>query len=294
MTDTKEASKIQAIEKSELLDNSETRTKGISYKTVGTVLQAVTVQLDEGEGIYSEAGKMSWMSQNIKMETRSRGINKVFSRIFTGESLFLNHFESTSGTGIVTFSSDQAGKIIPIDLDENSPAVIFQRRAFLCAEKDIDLSVALTKRISAGLFGGIGLILQKIAGKGKAHLIASGEVVMFELQEGEELLSDQGNLVAYEDSVDYDIQRVGGGLMNWVFGGEGLFNARLTGPGKVWLQTRKVSLSSYSGSGSNSQYSRSNSGGFAQNPIGCIVGLLFSVGIFAFFVLIAIVSSLNS
>lgn len=262
-----EASKLDKIEKSEILTNSENNTKGISYRTVGTTLQALSVQLDENEMIYSETGKMSWMTQNVKMETKSRGISKMFSRIFTGESLFVNHFTAQNGAGVVTFSTDQAGKIVPVTL-EGSKAVIFQSGAFLCAENNVELSIALTKRISAGLFGGKGLILQKVRGNGTAHLVADGEVVMYELKEGEELIVDQGNLLAYDETVDFDIQTVGGGVFNWLFGGEGIFVGVLRGPGKVWLQTRRPLL--FSSNHSNNSGYQSQSA--AQNPLGCLIG----------------------
>ena len=283
----KQAEKIDQIRPSEILDHEEKNSKGISYKTVGTILQAVSVQLDEGESIYSESGKMSWMTKNMKMETKGRGLGKMVSRVFTGESLFLNHFTSLNGTGVITFSTDQAGKIIPIELKGDSPAVIFQRGAFLCAEKDIDLSIAFTRKLSAGMFGGKGWILQKIKGAGMAHLTSDGEVVMYELKEGQEMLVDQGNLVAYEETVDFDIQTVGGGAMNWFFGGEGIFHAVLRGPGKIWLQTRKTNLTSYSSNQSSSQQSSSN-------PLGCLIGIIISAGIIGTVLLVSILGALSS
>lgn len=290
MTDPVNATKIKTVSESEMLDTEQKGSHGITYKTIGTTLQALSVQLDQGESIYSESGKMSWMTQNIKMETKSRGISKMVSRVFTGETLFVNHFTSQEGTGVVTFSTDQAGKIIPLQLNSNSDAVIFQKGAFLCAEHGIDLSIAFTKRISAGIFGGKGWILQKVKGDGIAHLIADGEVVMYELKEGEEILVDQGNLVAYEQSVDFDIQTVGGGMMNWLFGGEGLFVGVMRGPGKVWLQTRKQSLSAtmnYSGS----QYRQTQSSA-ASNPLGCIIAAAVTMGVIILFTFIALISSL--
>ncbi len=268
----KTAEKIEKVSKSELIDKQEEKSKGISYDTIGTTLQALNVQLDKGESIYSEAGKMSWMTQNIKMETKSKGISKALSRIITGETLFINVFKAEVNTGVVTFSTDQAGKIIPIELSKDSPEVIFQRGAFLCAEETIDLSIAIVKRLGTALFGGKGFILQKITGHGLAHLIADGEVVMYELKKGQEILVDQGNLVAYETSVDFDIQTVSGGMFNWVFGGEGIFLGMLRGPGKVWLQTRKTNLqASYTNT-----YQTQNK----NNPIGCILSIFIFLLVF--------------
>ncbi len=289
---TPQADQLSKIKEGEMIDSTQKGSKGISYKSVGTVLQALSVQLDEGETIYSESGKMSWMTQNVKMETKSRGFSKMISRIFTGETLFVNHFSSKSGTGVVTFSTDQAGKIVPVDLAENKPAIIFSRGAFLCAENAVELSIAFTKRISAGFFGGKGFIMQKVTGNGRAHLIADGEVVMYELEEGQEILVDQGNLVGFEGTVDFDIQTVGGGVMNWLFGGEGIFVAVLRGPGKVWLQTRKLTIS-----GTAAASAAANGGGYnqgaAQNPLGCIIGFLFTGGIFLCIFVMAILGNLS-
>lgn len=274
----KTAEKIEKVSKSELIDTKEEKSSGISYDTIGTTLQALNVQLDEGESIYSEAGKMSWMTQNIQMETKSRGLSKALSRVITGETLFINIFKSKDSTGVVTFSTDQAGKIIPIELNETMPEVIFQRGSFLCAEQTVDLSIAVVKRLGTGFFGGKGFILQKITGKGLAHLIADGEVVMYELKQGQEILVDQGNLVAYESSVDFDIQTVSGGMFNWLFSGEGIFLGVLRGPGKVWLQTRKNSL--------QSTYTNTYQTKNTNNPIGCIIGIV----VFVFFFICMIFS----
>ncbi len=285
----KDAEKIQDIQKAELIDTKEEKSKGISYDTIGTTLQALNVQLDENETIYSETGKMSWMTDNIQMTTKSRGLAKMVSRVFTGESLFINEFKSNKGPGVVTFSTDQAGKIIPLDLNESSPAIIFQRGAFLCAENGVDLSITMVKKISAGLFGGKGFVLQKVAGNGKAHLIADGEVVMYELKEGQKLLVDQGNLVAYESTVDFDIQTVSGGMFNWLFGGEGLFLGVLRGPGKVWLQTRKNNLTTAIQNGTyNAAYTKKS-----NNPLGCLIGILISTCFLIFTILIIILSTTN-
>lgn len=237
-----QSSQVEKQVKKEFIDPKEIKSSGISYKTVGTTLQALSVQLDEGEHIYSEAGKMSWMTPNIKMSTHGQGCSQMISRMFTRETIFLNKFACESGTGVVTFATDQAGKIIPIDLSQGKPGVIFQKGAYLCSEPKVTRTLAFTKRISAGLFGGKGFILQKVTGEGKAHLIADGEVAMFELEEGQEIMVDQGNLVAYEETVDFDIRTISSGPFNWLFGGEGIFTGVMKGPGKVWLQTRKYGL----------------------------------------------------
>lgn len=285
-----DAQNLEKIKKSEFIDESEKGSKGISYSTIGTTLQALSVQLDEGEIINSEAGKMSWMTSNVNMKTRSRGLGKVISRIFANESLFVNEFTSTSGTGIVTFSTDQAGKIIPIELNNDNQGVVFQRGSYLCSEKDVERSTVLIKRITAGFFGGKGFILQKVTGNGWAHLIADGEVVMYELADGEQMLVDQGNLVAFQDSVDYDIQTVKGGAMNWFFGGEGIFLGSLKGPGKVWMQTRKLTVTGSAAAAA--QYSQANRGGLANNPLGCLIGGGISLFFFICFIIMAMLGAL--
>ncbi|MDD3648321.1 MAG: AIM24 family protein, partial [Candidatus Dojkabacteria bacterium] len=130
-------SSIEEIKKKEFVDNEKVGSKGISYRTIGTTLQALSVQLDEGESIYSEAGKMSWMTNNIEMETKGQGCSQMFSRFFSRESIFVNKFTSKEGTGIVTFATDQAGKIIPLTLSESSQSVVFQKGAYLCSEEGI-------------------------------------------------------------------------------------------------------------------------------------------------------------
>lgn len=232
---------IKTTKQKEFVDTKEIGSKGISYKTIGTTLQALSVQLDENEYIYSEAGKMCWMTNNIKMSTHGQGCSQMFSRFFTRESVFVNKFSCINGIGIVTFATDQAGKIIPLELTKQSPGIIFQKGAYLCSEEGIKRTMTLTKKISAGLFGGKGFILQKVHGNGRVHLIADGEVVMYELKNDQEITIDQGNLVAYEETVDFDIQTISGPF-NWIFGGEGVFVGTLKGPGKVWLQTRKARL----------------------------------------------------
>lgn len=272
---------VSKTKKREFVDKGEVGSKGITYKTVGTTLQALSVQLDEGEHVYSEAGKMSWMTSNINMTTHGQGCSKMISRIFTRESLFLNKFTCTKGTGIVTFTTDQAGKIIPLDLSNRS-GVIFQKGAYLCSEEGVERTMALTKKISAGLFGGKGFILQKVSGKGMAHLIADGEVVMYELDAGQEISVDQGNLVAYEESVDFDIQTISGPF-NWFFGGEGIFLGVLKGPGKVWLQTRKLGLTS-----SVNQYGAN----YQSNPTSRLFGIAISFAVFAACIASAIIAEL--
>lgn len=210
---------------------------GMEYQIIGTTLQAAILELDPGETVYSEAGGMSWMSGNIQMSTNRRGggLGGMFQRALTGESLFLNEFTSQGGKGIVAFASDFPGKIVPVALSPGQDMIV-QRESFLCAEKTVNMAVHFRRKLGAGLFGGEGFILQKLEGQGLAFVHAGGTIVARELAAGETLRVDTGCLVAFEPRVTYDIQWIGG-LKSALFGGEGLFFATLTGPGKIWLQS---------------------------------------------------------
>lgn len=278
-----EEPQIEPQKEKKFIDRNKVGSKGITYKTIGTTLQALSVQLDEGEYIYSESGKMSWMTNNVEMTTHGQGCSQMISRLFTRESIFLNRFRCKNGTGVVTFTTDQAGKIIPLSLTKVSPGIIFQKGAYLCSEEGIKRTIAFTKKLSAGLFGGKGFILQKVQGKGYVHLIAEGEVVMYDLKDGQEIAVDQGNLVAYEDTVDFDIQTIRGPF-NWLFSGEGIFVGVLKGPGKVWLQTRKLGLGGLTYSSTMHK----------SNSMRQIIGILVSLTFFACIVMSILFEALSN
>jgi uncharacterized protein (TIGR00266 family) len=210
---------------------------GMEYKVIGTTLQAVILELDPGETVYSQSGGMSWMSANIVMRTSGRGggLGGVLKRAVSGESLFLVEYTSQSGKGFVAFASDFPGKIVPINLGQGQQ-MIAQKQAFLCAEKTVDLDIFFRRRLGAGLFGGEGFILQKLTGPGVAFVCLDGEIMEYTLGDGEVLKVDTGHVAMYEPSVAFDIEMVKG-VTNILFGGEGLFLATLRGPGRVWLQT---------------------------------------------------------
>ena len=232
---------------------------GLKYQLIGTTMQAVTIQLEQGQTVYSESGGMAWMSANVQMNTTSGGgVGKMLGRMFSGESLFMVDYTCSRGNGIVAFSSEFPGKIIPMDLAAGQ-SVIAQKDAFMCAEKSVDMAMHFRKRLGAGFFGGEGFIMQKLAGPGMVFVELDGEIVEQTLGPGQTLLVDTGYVAMYEPSVDFDIEMVRG-IKNVFFGGEGLFLARLRGPGRVWLQTmpmynlaRKVAtfVNRSSGSGSS-------------------------------------------
>jgi uncharacterized protein (TIGR00266 family) len=214
---------------------------GMEYKIIGTTLQAVIMELDPGETVYSESGGMAWMSNNIEMKTSGRGggLGGVLKRAVSGESLFLVEYTCTSGKGLVAFASDFPGKIIPLNLAQGQE-MICQKTAFLSAEKTVGLDIHFRKRLGAGLFGGEGFILQRLSGPGVAFVCLDGEIVEYTLASNQVLKVDTGHVAMYEPSVSFDVEMMKG-LGNIFFGGEGLFLATLRGPGRVWLQTMPTS-----------------------------------------------------
>ncbi|MBW2147278.1 MAG: TIGR00266 family protein [Deltaproteobacteria bacterium] len=210
----------------------------IDYKIYGDDMQVVEVELDQGEGVRAEAGAMMFMEDGIEMQTSTGGgMFKGFKRMITGESFFITTFlYNGRGKGRVTFGAPYPGKVIPLDLSELGCSLLCQKDAFLCAARGIEIEVAFTKKIGAGLFGGEGFILQRLVGEGMAFVHAGGTIIKKDLGAGQSLRVDTGCLVAFSPSVDYDIQFVGG-FKNALFGGEGVFLARLTGPGPVYLQS---------------------------------------------------------
>ncbi len=210
----------------------------IEFEILGDDMQAVVVELDPGEAVQAEAGAMLYMEEGIQMDTGTGGgVFAGLKRAFSGESFFITSFVfNGNGKGRVAFSAPYPGKIIPVDLSQFGGTMLCQKDAFLCAAKGIDISVAFTKKLGAGLFGGEGFILQKLTGDGLVFAHAGGTVVARDLAAGETVRVDTGCLVAFQESVDYDIQFIGG-FKNALFGGEGLFLATLRGPGRVYLQT---------------------------------------------------------
>ena len=219
----------------------------IDYKIHGDDLQTVAIELDPNETVIAEAGSMNWMDGGISFEAKmgdgsevnSSFMNKLFSvgkRVLTGESIFLTHFTNIgSGKKEVAFAAPYPGSIIPIDLKEVNGEILCQKDAFLCAAMGTNVSIAFNKRIGAGFFGGEGFILQKLRGNGLAFLHAGGTVVKKELN-NETLLIDTGCIVAFTNTLEYNIEKAGN-LKSMIFGGEGLFLATVKGTGTVYLQS---------------------------------------------------------
>ena len=214
----------------------------IDYSIFGNDMQIVEISLDFGEGVRAEVGAMLFMEEGIEMQTTTGGgLFKGFKRMLTGESFFITTFlNNAKSQKKVAFSAPFPGKILPIDLSQFGGSILCQKDAFLCAAKGIDIDVAFTKKLGSGLFGGEGFILQRLHGDGLVFIHAGGTLLEKELAPGEVLKVDTGCLAAFAPSVDYDIQFVGG-FKNALLGGEGIFLARLKGPGKVYLQSLPLS-----------------------------------------------------
>ena len=209
----------------------------MEYKITGTTMPVVDVSMNRGESMYTQSGAMAWMSEGIRMESNMKGgLMKGIGRMFAGESLFMATYEAEENGVNIAFASTVAGEILPIDLGESRP-LICPKGAFLCAQPTVNLETVFTKKFSAGLFGGEGFILQKVSGNGMLFLEVDGDRVEKQLAPGEVLKVDTGNVVAFEDTVSYSIETVKG-IKNIFFGGEGLFLTKLTGPGRVILQTQ--------------------------------------------------------
>ena len=209
------------------------------YRIEGETLPVVICELDAGESMITESGAMAWMSPNMKMDTTSNGgLGKAFGRMFSGENLFQNRYTAQGGAGLIAFASSFPGSIKAFEVTPGK-SYIFQKKTFLAGTQGIDISIHFQKKIASGIFGGEGFILQKITGNGIAFAEFDGHVVEYDLKPGQQIVVDTGYLAAMESTCQIDIQAVPG-LKNMVFGGEGIFNTVITGPGKIWLQTMPI------------------------------------------------------
>ncbi len=213
---------------------------GIKYHILGTVQQTLVVELQPNQVVFSDAGGMSWMTTTVNMSTKaSGGLGGMLKRAVSGASAFIIDFSATGASGQAAFSTDFPGKILPIELDAGQ-TVIMHKHAFLCAEKSVILDIFFTRKLGAGAFGGEGFILQKLTGPGMAFAELDGDAVEYNLKAGEIMKVEPGHVAMFEGSVTFDIQMVKG-IANILAGGEGLFLATLTGPGRIWLHSMTVS-----------------------------------------------------
>jgi len=210
----------------------------MNYEIKGGAFPVVECQLASGEQMITEKGSMVWMSPNMEMETKGGGVGKMFSKAFSGESMFQNIYTAAGGPGYIAFGSSFPGKILAVEIGPGQELIV-QKSAFLAAETGVELSIHFNKKLGAGFFGGEGFIMQKLSGRGIAFVEIDGELEIRDLAPGEQLLVDTGNLAGMMGGVTMDIQQVKG-LKNKLLGGEGFFNTVLTGPGRVWLQTMPI------------------------------------------------------
>ena len=210
------------------------------YEIKGDTLPVVVCYLENGEQMITERGSMSWMSPNMKMETTTNGgIGKAFGRMFSGEAMFQNRYTAQGGNGMIAFASSFPGQIVAREIGPGHELIV-QKSGFLASEAGVNLSVFFQKKLGAGIFGGEGFIMQRLSGQGIAFLEFDGHIVEYELRPGQQIVIDTGYLAAMDTTCSMEIQTVPG-LKNMVFGGEGVFNTIVSGPGHVWLQTMPIS-----------------------------------------------------
>ena len=211
----------------------------MKYQIKGEPMPVVICRLEDGEGVVCESGAMSWMTPNMEMQTSGGGAGKMFGRMFSGENMFQNRYAARNGSGMIAFAAKFPGDIRAVEISASKP-VICQKGAFLACTEGVQMSVHFQQKFATGLFGGEGFIMQKLSGDGVAFLEIDGSTMEYDLESGEQLLVDTGYLAMMDATVKMEIQKVKG-LKNAVFGGEGLFNTLLTGPGRVILQTMPIS-----------------------------------------------------
>ena len=214
----------------------------LKYEIKGENLPVVICYPEQGQVIVTERGAMSWMSPNMKMETKGGGIGKMLGRAFTNESMFQNTFTAMGGTGLIAFASSFPGSIIAVEITPENELIV-QKSGFLASENSVNLSTYFQKKFGAGLVGGEGFIMQKLSGKGTAFIEIDGSVIEYKLAPGQTMYIDTGYLAAMTTGVLMDIEQVKG-LKNMFLGGEGLFNTKVTGGpngGTIWLQSMPIS-----------------------------------------------------
>lgn len=213
----------------------------MKFRILGNVVPAVEVYFEHpGEEMITQSGGMAWMSDGVSMTTDTNGGALAgIGRMFAGESIFMVHYKAMRAGSTIAFATTVPGKVVPIKMKEHPNGLICQKGAFLCSEPSINLNIEFTKNITSGLFGGEGFVLEKLTGKGLAFLEVDGDIVEKNLSSGEVIKIDTGNVVAFQNGMPYEVETVKG-FKNVLFGGEGLFLTKITGPGKVILQTQNI------------------------------------------------------
>lgn len=208
----------------------------MEYQVKGTPFPALICKLNAGESIDCQRGAMSWMTPNMQMQTSAGGgLGKLLSRAVSGESIFKNKYTAQGGPGEIAFASTVPGNILPIEINA-SKQIVAQKSSYLASTPGVEMEIFFQKKIGAGLFGGEGFIMQRFCGEGTVFVELDGSVIEYTLDAGESMLLDTGYLAMMDASCSIDIQSTGG-VGNALFGGEGIFNTKVTGPGRIWIQT---------------------------------------------------------
>ncbi len=212
----------------------------MQYEIKGTPLPVVICNVAEGEMMITDKGGMSWMTPNMEMATNAGGsVGKAMSRMFSGESMFQNTYIAKGGPGQIAFASSFPGEILAMEIG-NGKSIVAQKSAFMASEAGVQMSIHFQRKLGAGFFGGEGFIMQRFDGQGMVFLEIDGSVITYDLAQGQSMLLDTGHLAAMDSTVSISIESVKG-IGNKLFGGEGFFNTRVTGPGRIWLQTMPAS-----------------------------------------------------
>ncbi|MBO7374484.1 MAG: TIGR00266 family protein [Lachnospiraceae bacterium] len=212
----------------------------MNHEIKGEPFPVVICNLASGESVKCQAGAMAWMTENMEMKTQSGGLGKMFGKALTGEALFENIYTANNGDGMIAFTTGVPGKILDVQLS-GGKTMVAQKKSFLASSTTIEMETTFQKKFGAGLLGGEGFVMQKFSGEGDLFLEIDGAIVEYDLQPGQVMIVDTGSLACMEGTVQMDVVSVKGGLGNKLVGGEGFFNTKLTGPGKIWLQTMPVS-----------------------------------------------------
>lgn len=207
----------------------------MKYEIKGGDFPVVVCTLEPGEKMITESGSMAWMSPNMEMETHGGGIGKMFSRVFAGENMFLNHYTAKNGPGLIAFASSFPGEIRALEIAPGREMII-QKKSFLASEAGVEVSLHVQQKALSGFFGGEGFVMQRLSGNGTAFLEIDGALMEYILKPGQSIVVNTGHVAAMDATVNMDVRKVSG-VKNIFLGGEGLFNTVLTGPGRVWLQT---------------------------------------------------------
>jgi len=210
----------------------------MQYQILGEPMPVVQCTLQPGEAMKTERGSMVWMTPNMDMQTKAGGLGKAFGRMMAGEAAFQNIYTAQGGQGMIAFGSSFVGSIRAVQISPDKP-VVCQKGAYLASEMTVELSVFFQKKLGAGFFGGEGFIMQKLSGQGMAFVEIDGHAVEYDLAPGQSLLVNTGNVAMVDATCSIDVQAVKG-VKNVLFGGEGFFNTRVTGPGHVVLQTMSI------------------------------------------------------